>query len=258
MPLYVGTSGWQYKHWKGRFYPENLKASDWLFHYSSFFRTVEVNNTFYRLPESSAFKRWAESTPQDFTFAVKASRYLTHVKRLKDCAEPVSRLMERASELRDKLGPVLLQLPPTLRPDVAALDDTLSSFPPGQKVALEFRHPGWNTDRVRLTLEKHGAALCLADRGSRPVSPLWRTADWTYLRLHFGAGRPVSCYGRSALSQWARRLAEEWGPDRAVYVYFNNDGWGCAVRDAILFASAARSFGLPTSPTPSLRQAPVG
>lgn len=258
MPLLVGTSGWQYKHWKGRFYPENLKASEWLFHYSSCFRTVEVNNTFYRLPEDAAFQRWASSTPPDFTFAVKASRYLTHTKRLKDCAEPVSRLMERAGELGGKLGPVLLQLPPTFSADRDSLDATLRSFPRGQRVAVEFRHPSWQTDEVRGTLEKRGAALCLADRGSRPVGPLWRTADWSYLRLHLGAGSPMPCYGRTALESWVKRLSRSWEPGEDVYVFFNNDAGGCAVRDAVVFAASARRIGLEPSLTPTLKQAPVG
>lgn len=258
MPLLVGTSGWQYKHWKGRFYPENIKASEWLFHYSSFFRTVEINNTFYRLPEATGFKRWAESTPPGFTFAVKASRYLTHIKRLKDCAEPITRLMERAGELGGKLGPILLQLPPTFSEDVQALDAALGTFPKGQRIAVEFRHPSWSTDPVRATLEKHGAALCLADRESRVTGPFWRTTDWSYLRLHFGAASPSPCYGRKSLSTWVSRLAAQWRPDEDVYVYFNNDGAGCAIRDAVIFASVAKQMGLAASPTPELAQAPVG
>lgn len=257
MPLYVGTSGWQYKHWQGRFYPENLKTSEWLFHYSSHFRTVEINNTFYRLPEAPGFKRWADSTPLDFIFSVKASRYLTHIKRLRDCSEPITRLMERAQRLDRKLGPVLLQLPPTFSEDVAALETALAAFPGQQRVAVEFRHPSWNTDRVRRALEKHGAALCLADRKSRPTGPVWRTTDWSYLRMHLGAATPVPCYGRSALEGWAKRLAGAWDADEDVYVYFNNDGAGCAVRDAILFASSARKHGMIPSPTPALGQAPV-
>lgn len=250
MTVFIGTSGWQYGQWRGRFYPERIPQAGWLEHYAAHFRTVEVNNTFYRLPSSETFVRWEARTPEDFTMALKASRFLTHVRRLREPAEPVKLFLDRAANLGRKLGPVLLQLPPNLRADLPALDDTLAQFPPEVRVAVEFRHPSWFTDDVRDVTASRGAALCLVDRESRRVGPVWRTAGWTYLRLHQGAAAPQPCYGRAALESWARLLAEEWGPRAEAYVYFNNDGRACAVRDAGLFAAAARRAGLEPTPVP--------
>jgi uncharacterized protein YecE (DUF72 family) len=189
--------------------------------------------------------------------AVKASRYLTHIKRLGDPEEPVGRLLDHARHLGAKLGPVLVQLPPTLKADPAALARTLRAFPPGVRVAVEPRHDSWWTDQVRDLLASHGAALCLADSPQRHT-PVWRTADWTYLRLHQGTAAPSPCYDRPALAAWARRLADLVGPDADAYVYFNNDPGGCAVRDAVWFAEEASAAGLHPTRVPSLEEAPVG
>jgi uncharacterized protein YecE (DUF72 family) len=188
--------------------------------------------------------------------AVKASRFLTHLKRLRDPEEPVGRLLDHARHLGAKLGPVLLQLPPTLRADPAALDRALRAFPAGIRVAVEFRHDSWWTDEVRDLLAGHGAALCLAD-SPRRVTPLWRTADWTYLRLHEGTASPRPCYDRQALAAWADRLADLAGPDADAYVYFNNDPGGCAVRDAVWFAEEATRAGLHPTRVPRPDEAPV-
>jgi uncharacterized protein YecE (DUF72 family) len=250
MTLAAGTSGWQYRDWRGRFYPERLPQSRWLEHYAARFATVEVNNAFYRLPAATTFESWRQRTPADFVITVKASRYLTHVRRLRDPAEPVALLLSRMEPLGDRLGPVLLQLPPTMRAEPARLDDTLACFPTGVRVAVEMRHRSWFVPEVRALLERHGATLCLADRDSRPVTPLWRTADWAYLRLHAGrsAGRPG--YGDTALRSWALRLAELWGRDVDGFVYFNNDQRACAVRDAARFAVLARRLGLEVTRVP--------
>ncbi|MFI9201077.1 DUF72 domain-containing protein [Streptomyces sp. NPDC053048] len=249
MPLLVGTSGWQYKDWRGDLYPADTPQRLWLEEYAARFATVENNNAFYRLPTEETFTDWRERTPEGFVMAVKASRYLTHIKRLRDPEEPVARLMRHAAGLREKLGPVLLQLPPTLRAAPEALDATLACFPEGTRVAVEPRHDSWWTDGVRAVLEHHGAALCWADHDSRPVTPLWRTADWGYVRLHCGRARPWPRYGRQALASWARRVAETW-PDRAdVYFYFNNDPGGAAVHDAAGFARAAGRLGRTVSRT---------
>ena len=256
MPLLIGTSGWQYKHWKGGFYPAGVKQAAWLEHYAARFDTVELNNSFYRLPDPSAFDGWRERLPVGFVLAVKASRYLTHVKRLVDPEQPVALLMERASRLGEKLGPILVQLPPNLAEDVGRLDATLGAFPPGQRVAVEFRHPSWFTDRCRRTLEKHGSALCLANGGAVD-SPLWRTADWGYVRFHAGKASPTSCYGSAALRTWAGRIASIWRPDEDVYVYFNNDLHGCAPRNARTFASAASRAGLRPSRVPGRDEVPL-
>ena len=183
--MLIGTSGWQYRHWRGGLYPESLAVPRWLGHYAERFATVEVNNAFYRLPELATFKTWSEAVGDDFVFAVKASRYLTHVRRLRDPDEPVRRFLERARGLGPKLGPVLVQLPPSLSVDLGALDRALGCFPRGVRVAVEFRHDSWWTPGARSLLERHGAALCLADQAGQR-SPLWRTADWGYLRLHGG------------------------------------------------------------------------
>ena len=219
MPVRVGTSGWVYRDWRGDFYPADLPQRLWLEHYATEFDTVELNNAFYRLPSYDAFASWRERLPAGFVVAVKASRYLTHIKRLADPAEPVARLMAVATALEDKLGPMLLQLPPTLRGDPDLLDACLAEFPAGVRVAVEPRHASWWTDDVRRVLEKRQAALAWADRHSRPVTPLWPTTSWGYLRLHEGAATPWPSYGITALRTWAERLR----PFDESYAYFNND-----------------------------------
>ncbi|GAB3964026.1 DUF72 domain-containing protein [Actinoallomurus acanthiterrae] len=252
MPMLVGTSGWQYTHWRDVLYPTGLPQRVWLERFTECFETVENNNAFYRLPSREVFAGWRERTPPGFVMAVKASRYLTHIKRLKDPEEPVDRLMNAAGGLGDKLGPVLVQLPPTLQVDVERLTRCLRRFPPGVRVAVEPRHPSWWTDEVRDVLVRHGAALCWADRLGRPLIPLWRTADWGYLRLHEGAATPWPDYGDQALRSWVRRLAETWDDDADAYVYFNNDPGGAAVRDAARFAEFARQAGRRVTRTPAL------
>jgi uncharacterized protein YecE (DUF72 family) len=243
----IGTSGWQYADWRGRLYPDKLPQRLWLECYASHFATVEVNNAFYRLPERSVFEQWRRRTPDDLVVAVKMSRYLTHIKRLKDPAEPVARFLDRARGLGPKLGPVLLQLPPTLRADAAALDAVLRELGSGVRVAVEPRHDSWWSDEIRTVLGDHHAALCWADRASRPVTPLWRTADFGYLRLHHGRTKPG--YGRTALASWADRIAEAYPDGADVYVYFNNDTGGAAVADASTFARQAEHHGLTVSRT---------
>lgn len=257
MTVWVGTSGWQYRHWRGRFYPDGLAQARWLEFYAGQFATVEVNNAFYRLPAAETFAGWAARTPEDFVVAVKASRYLTHVKRLRDPAEPVARLMGRATSLGAKLGPVLLQLPPTMRADLPALDATLEAFGPSVRVAVEPRHDSWHTDALAELLTRRGAAFCLSDTPARRA-PVWRTASWGYVRFHEGRASPHPCYGRHALGTWAERLAERWEPDADVYAYFNNDPAGCAPRDARRFAAALRRVGLRPTRVPGRGVARVG
>lgn len=254
--MLIGTSGWQYRHWRGTFYPEGVPQARWLEYYAPRFRTVEVNNAFYRLPEAKTFEDWKKRTPSDFVFGVKASRYLTHIKRLRDPAEPVKRLLERANHLGRKLGPVLLQLPPNLRADLDALDEVLSCFSKSVKVSFEPRHESWFDVDTPSVLERHGAAFCLSDTPERK-SPYWRTADWGYLRMHAGRARPLPCYGPRALATWAERLAEMWPRTATVYVYFNNDEHACALRDALRFASAVEKAGLEASRVPSSREVTV-
>ncbi len=257
MPVLLGTSGWQYRHWRGRLYPEGLGAPRWLAYYAERFATVEVDSSFYRLPSVEAVGRWAAAVPEDFCFAAKASRYLTHVRRLGDPAEPVGRLLERLAPLGGHRGPVLIQLPPTLRPELGRLAETLAAFGPGVRVAVEPRHPDWFTQATYDLLAEHGAALCLTDTAGRR-SPLERTADWAYVRFHAGRASPAGCYGPTALASWAERLAERWPPEADVYAYFNNDGHGCAPRDARRFAAALARAGLAATRVPGPRETPVG
>lgn len=236
MTLYVGTSGWQYKDWRDVLYPADVPVRLWLEEYAAHFPTVEINNAFYRLPTRENFEAWRDRIPEDFVVAVKASRYLTHIKRLREPREPVERLMSHAEGLGARLGPVLLQLPPTLRADADLLDRCLSCFPSSARVAVEPRHESWWTDGIREVLEARGAALCWADVRARPVTPLWRTADWGYVRFHEGRAHDWPRYGRRSLETWAGRVTDTWAADENVYAYFNNDPHGAAVRDASTFS----------------------
>jgi uncharacterized protein YecE (DUF72 family) len=252
VPLLIGTSGWQYDDWRGGLYPPGLAAARWLEYYAARFGTVENNGTFYRLAAPKTFADWKSRTPDGFVMAIKASRYLTHIRRLRDPAEPVRRLLAAAAGLGDRLGPVLLQLPPTMQADQAALDECLAQFaaeapdslnPAGARlrVCVEFRHESWWTPQTRKLLQHHNAALCWADRRGRPDGPLWRTADWGYLRFHEGAAQPWPRYGRQSLHSWLDRISAEFADTADVFAYFNNDQHGAAVRDAqALIAMAGR------------------
>jgi uncharacterized protein YecE (DUF72 family) len=252
MPILVGTSGWQYRHWRGILYPADVPQRRWLEHYSSQFATVENDGTFYRLPARETFADWQARTPGDFVMAVKASRYLTHIRRLADPAEPVARLLDAAAGLGAKLGPVLLQLPPTLRADTRRLAACLDEFATaGVRVAVEPRHPSWWTDAVRLELTSHDAALCWADQLGHPVTPLWRTAGWGYLRFHRGAASPAPRYGQAALRSWLGRIVAAWPDEAPVYAYFNNDPLGAAIADSAAFAALARGAGRTVTRAPS-------
>ena len=231
MAIFVGTSGFDYKDWRGTFYPRYIKGSDRLAFYAEHFDTVELNVTFYRMPAAAAFAGWRDAVPDGFVFAVKASRYLTHIKRLADPKGSVEFLMERASILGDRLGPILLQLPPTLEVDLDRLERTLEAFGPDVRVAVEPRHASWFVPELCDVLHRHDAAFVMADRRSRPISPLWIPTSWTYLRLHEGRAFPRPCYGRRALRSWVDRI----GAVDEGYVYFNNDHRACAVANARTF-----------------------
>jgi uncharacterized protein YecE (DUF72 family) len=247
--IVLGTSGWQYRDWRGVLYPAGVPQRRWLEHYAARFDTVELNNPFYRLPSRETFAGWRERTPDGFVLAVKASRYLTHVRRLQEPAEPVARLLSHAAGLGDRLGPILLQLPPTLTAEPDRLAATLAAFPAGQRVVVEPRHDSWWTPRVRDLLHRYGAALCWADRLG-PVTPTWRTADFGYLRLHEGGARRWPRYRPDALRRWLDRIGETFA-DTETYVYFNNDPGGAAVDDAVALAGLARTAGLSVTGTPS-------
>jgi uncharacterized protein YecE (DUF72 family) len=232
MVVRIGTSGFLYEHWRGRFYPSSARGRE-LERFAEQFDTVELNVTFYRMPARATFRSWAARVPPGFLFAVKASRYLTHVLRLREPRDAVSRLVERSRELGSHLGPILIQLPPDLPADLRRLEATLDAFPPDMRVAVEPRHASWFTDELRGMLTDRMVVLCLADRRGA-ISPTWRTADWTYLRFHGGRAKPSSCYGEQAIAGLAQRLAQV-GPVSEAFAYFNNDHSGCALRDAARF-----------------------
>ena len=229
---YVGTSGWHYDHWRDRFYPEKLVKAKWLEFYASHFTTVEVNNSFYRLPSEAAFATWRDSSPANFTFAVKVSRFITHIKRLKDTAEALENFVSRARILREKLGPLLYQLPPNMHRNDEVLESFLSTLPQGMKHVFEFRHESWVNEGVFEILRRYNVGLCVFDMPSFSC-PLVATADFAYVRFHGSTGLYWSCYSDEELADWAKGLANLAANLKAVYIYFNNDAEAFAVRNAI-------------------------
>jgi uncharacterized protein YecE (DUF72 family) len=228
----VGTSGWIYKHWNGIVYPIGLPVRRWLAHYAGSFDTVEVNNTFYRLPSETTCRDWASQAPAGFLFAVKASRYLTHMKKLKDPEEPLELFLGRARELGEHLGPVLFQLPPGWHADVARLRHFLSVLPSDLTHVVEFRDPTWYADDVRSALAEHGVGFCMHDLRGDPT-PDWVTGRAVYVRFHGPTTRAYA--GRYSLEQlrgWRRRIEGWQRAGHDVYAYFNNDDAGHAVTNA--------------------------
>lgn len=228
----IGCSGWQYRHWRGTFYPAELPQSRWFEHYTSIFDTVEINNSFYRLPERATFAAWAARAPMRFEFAVKASRFLTHMKKLKDPEEPLDRLFSRMRGLGRRLGPVLYQLPPGWRVDTARFQHFLDALPRGPRHVVEFRDPSWYCAEIRALLERHHVAICLHDMpgsatGKEPVGP------FVYVRFHGATGKYGGSYSDERLRQWAEWLGAQRATGRDVYAYFNNDAGGHAPRNAI-------------------------
>jgi uncharacterized protein YecE (DUF72 family) len=232
-PMHVGCSGWNYRHWRETVYPKGLPARRWLEHYATLFDTVEVNNTFYRLPSRTAVEGWAEQTPPGFILTVKASRYLTHIKRLADLGAGLARFYERIEPLIDagKLGPVLWQLPPTFRRDDDRLAAALDQLPPGRH-AFEFRHESWFAPEVYELLRSRNAALVIGDHPQRPFQAYELTADWTFVRFHSGRRGRNGNYSKRELQEWAKRIAG-WARRAEVYAYFNNDWNGYAVRNGL-------------------------
>ena len=233
-PVRIGCSGWQYKSWRETFYPEGLGQQRWLAHYASVFDTVEVNSTFYRLASREAVARWVEQTPEGFVFTLKASRYLTHIKRLANIWEGVARYYERVDPLvgTPKLGPVLWQLPPNFQRDDERLAEALAALPEGRH-CFEFRHPSWFADEVLDVLRRHRVALVIGDRPE--VARFQRhelTADWTLIRFHHGHRGRRGNYSESEIAEWAERIAA-WREDAEVFAYFNNDWEEFAPRNAL-------------------------
>ncbi len=228
MTILVGTSGWQYRHWRGPLYPTDLPQRMWLSYFSERFPTVEVNNTFYNLPKEETFVAWREGSAPGFVIGVKASRYITHIRRLRDPREPVELLWSRCRLLESKLGPVLFQLPPNLPIDLERLKGVLDVLPKEMRAAFEFRHPTWEAQEVQRLLDAAGCALVLADRPGARVSSVV-TGGWSYVRFHQGSATGPD-YPREKLRRWAEKIAGLAA--RLVYLDVNNDPGGAAVRDA--------------------------
>lgn len=230
--LFIATSGWHYGHWIGPFYPEGLRKSALFEYYATRFDTVEINNSFYRLPEEKTFMHWREEAPKGFVFALKSSRLITHVKRLKDPEASLKLFLDRAALLGDKLGPILFQLPPRWKRNIERLESFLKALPPGQRFAFEFRDPDWFHVDVYGLLREHNAAFCIYDFDFLQ-SPREVTADFVYIRLHGPDGKYRGQYSDEALEGWADFMRSWQGRLKALYCYFDNDEAGYAARDAL-------------------------
>ncbi|HEX7971775.1 MAG TPA: DUF72 domain-containing protein [Thiobacillus sp.] len=231
MKLYVGTSGYAYKEWKGRFYPKDLPAKQMLRYYGAHFRTVEINNTFYRMPTTALLQAWADEVPADFRFVLKAPQRITHLARLQDADETVATLLDVAATLQQRLGALLFQLPPNLKKDVARLRAFLALLPGEPRVAFEFRHASWFDDAVFALLSEHRAALCIAEAEGDLDVPVVATVDWGYLRLR----RPD--YDDAALQAWAQRLRQQdW---QEAFVFFKHEDAGRGPQLAARFIELA-------------------
>jgi len=227
----IGCSGWQYRHWKGDFYPAELPQSRWLEYYAQHFNTVEVNNTFYRLPAAPTFGAWARRAPRGFVYAVKASRFLTHMKKLKEPKEPLRLFFSRAQRLGPAFGPVLYQLPPRWPVNLERFEKFLKALPRTRRHAVEFREPSWYSDDVIALLNRHRVALCLHDMAGS-ASGMLAVGPFVYVRFH-GTQKYSGSYNDATLEAWAEWLADRHRSGAPIYAYFNNDTGGHAPRDAI-------------------------
>lgn len=227
--VYIGTSGYQYKHWKGDFYPEKMSVNDWFAHYAKHFDTVEINNTFYRMANAEVFADWREAAPKDFCYIIKYSRYGTHRKKLKDPKDHVNYFMDRVVHLKETLGPILVQLPPNWKRNAQRLDEFLNETPKGLRWAVEIRDPDWLHEEFYEVLRRHDAALVIHDM--IPYHPRVVTTNWTYLRFH---GQNYSgSYSDEQLENIAQDIEDHLAHKRDVYVYFNNDLGGHAIWNAL-------------------------
>lgn len=228
---FVGTSGWSYKHWVGPFYSENIDSADFLSFYAETFDSVEVNNTFYKLPEKEVVESWRDRTPRNFLFAVKANRYITHMKNLKDAKKPVERLLQTVSLFKDKLGPILFQLPTRWHVNVQRLRAFLEVLPDDYMYVFEFRHKSWHQKRIYDLLIEANVALCIQDI-SGEFSPMIETADFVYIRFHGPEGKYKGRYQKNEIMEWSKRIKDWIKDDKTVYAFFNNDNQANAVYNA--------------------------
>ena len=237
----IGCSGWVYKHWRGSFYPEGLPQKRWFERYAEEFDTVEINASFYRVPLASTFDGWRQKAPQDFRYAVKANRFITHMKKLLECEEPVDRFIELARRLEHKLGPILYQLPPSLRKDLERLDAFLARLPEDLEQVVEFRHRSWYDEKVLRLLDRRGTGFVCHDlRGL--ISPRWASGRTAYVRFHGSGGRYSGRYSDNVLLEWADWCIEQSRLGRSCWCYFNNDIHGHAIEDARTLKSMVRQM----------------
>lgn len=234
--VYIGCSGWQYRHWRGDFYPAELPQTRWLEFYAERFDTVEINNTFYRLPEAETFASWGRRAPQRFVYAVKASRFLTHMKKLKDPEDPLQLFFSRAIRLGRSFGPVLYQLPPRWPVNLERFAEFLKALPKGRRHTVEFREPTWYNEEVFALLEKHKTALCLHDMQGSASGQL-SVGPFVYVRFH-GTSKYSGSYSDDMLARWAEWMAGQVRAKKKVFAYFNNDTGGHAPRDAVRLGEA--------------------
>jgi uncharacterized protein YecE (DUF72 family) len=235
----IGCSGWIYKHWRGAFYPEDLAVKRWFAFYAEHFDTVEINNSFYRLPKAETFDAWRTQAPPGFCYAVKANRYLTQAKKLKDCGEPLARMMQPARHLGSTLGPVLYQLPPRFPINLERLDAFLQLLPGDVTNVFEFRDSSWYVDDTLALLDRHGAAFCVHDMPG-VASPRWVSGKAAYVRFHGGGGKYWGRYADDVLLDWADWMTEQARSGSPVYGYFNNDIDAAAVQDALALKAMLR------------------
>lgn len=227
----IGTSGWYYDHWKKRFYPEHLPKSKWFPYYADHFDTVEINNTFYHLPKAQTLKNWHAQAPNNFLYTVKANRYITHIKRLKDTKDEVARFFERVNLLKDHLGPILYQLPPSLHKDLDLLAAFIKLLPKKRLAVFEFRHKTWYTDDTFELLDKSNAAFCIHDL-DHLATPRTITAETIYIRFHGTTGKYSGNYSGKILADWAKWIKSQLPQVTAAYAYFNNDISAHAIKNA--------------------------
>jgi uncharacterized protein YecE (DUF72 family) len=236
IPIRVGCSGWNYRHWRRSFYPEGLHVKKWLRFYGEHFDTVEINNSFYRLPEAETFDKWREQAPPGFIYSVKANRFLTQAKKLKDCAEPVARMMPPVRHLGEALGPILYQLPPNLRLNLARLEEFLALLPSDLTHVFEFREPSWYGPQTTALLEHYGASFCCHDMAGS-ASARWAVGPVAYVRFHGASGKYWGRYTHNTLLDWADWMKEQASAGRTVWAYFNNDIDADAIHDALTLKS---------------------
>jgi uncharacterized protein YecE (DUF72 family) len=237
--IHIGCSGWNYRHWRGAFYPEGLPVKRWFAHYAEHFDTVEINNSFYRLPTAETFDAWRDQAPAGFHYAVKANRFITQAKKLKDCAEPIARMMTPTLHLGTTLGPILYQLPPRFSANLPRLAEFLSLLPPDITHVFEFRDPSWLTEETLTLLNAHGASFCAHDMPGL-ATPRWASGPVAYVRFHGATGKYHGRYRDETLLGWLDWMIEQRNAGREVWAYFNNDIEAHAIADALTLKAMAR------------------